>query len=163
MLRPSLPRRTRLWECASLLQHSHPRLNHTIWFTTNGTASLLFYYFISQRITQYYTLNPSADKVKTRWKKPYICWCWSVDKDLRQHLSKGLWEWRLWAQRICILTCVRVCVSVCVTDWASTLGGICLLFQLQRHLQQAILLSYERTGQHKAVASHSQVLQWVIP
>ncbi len=58
---------------------------------------------------------------------------------------------------------VCVCVCVCLTDPASTLGGICLLFQLHRHLQQAILLSYERTGQHKAVASHSQVLQWVIP
>jgi len=56
-----------------------------------------------------------------------------------------------------------LCVwCVCLTDRASTLGGICLLFQLHRHLQQAILLSYERTGQHKAVASHSQVLQWVI-
>lgn len=107
-------------ECASLLlQHSHPSLNHTIWFTTNSTDGLLFYYFISQGITQYYTLKPSADKVKTQdavsKDKSCICWCWSVDKNLRQHLSKGLWEWRLWAQRICILTCVRVCV--CVADW----------------------------------------------
>lgn len=156
MLRPSLPRRTRPLVRVSLFSHSHQRLYHTIQCTTNSTAGLLFYY---TWITQYYTLKPWTDKVKTQYKS-CICWCLSVDKDLWQHLSKGLWE-KVWDQTICILTCVRVCVWL--TDPASTLGGVCLLFELQRHLQQAILLSYERTGQHKAVASHSQVLQWVIP
>ncbi len=77
--------------------------------TTNSAASLLFYY---PWITQYYTLKALIEKVKMQYKS-CICWCLSVYKDLRQHLSKGLWEngrfgpkefafWLLWGLCVCV-------------------------------------------------------------
>ncbi len=94
-----------------------PEIISQVRCTTNSAAGLLFYYPWITQITQYYTLKALIEKVKMQYKS-CICWCLSVYKDLRQHLSKGLWEngrfgpkafafWLMWG----------LCVCVCVADW----------------------------------------------